>query len=232
MVKRISLVEEVINAFLNEIQAGEFSYGEKLPSQEELSKRYNVSRIVLREALTKLSGLGMITFVQGKGTYLNEPGNNLFVESEFSTLIFQDANNLKEVIEARQIIERETTFLAAQRRTGEDLLEIKENLMKMQENKNDIKEFSKWDLDFHVSIAKASQNSVLQKFVILLRDSYWSNISKFFEVEGVIEKTLLEHNKIYEQIELGNPESASNHMVGHLTYPEKVISNSLKYVKK
>lgn len=228
MVKRISLVEEVINAFLNEIQAGEFSYGEKLPSQEELSKRYNVSRIVLREALTKLSGLGMITFVQGKGTYLNEPSNNSFVESEFSTLIFQDANNMKEVIEARQIIERETSFLAAKRRTIEDLREIKETLMNMQKYKDDIKEFSKWDLEFHVSIAKASQNSVLQKFVMLLRDSYWSNIGKFFEVEGVIERTLIEHKNIYEQIEKGNPESASNHMLSHLTYPEKVITNSLE----
>lgn len=228
MVRRISLVEEVINAFLNEIQAGEFSYGEKLPSQEELSKRYNVSRIVLREALTKLSGLGMITFMQGKGTYLNEPSNNSFVESEFSTLIFQDANNMKEVIEARQIIERETSFLAAERRTIDDLREIKETLMNMQKHKDDIKEFSKWDLEFHVSIAKASQNSVLQKFVMLLRDSYWSNIGKFFEVEGIIDKTLIEHNNIYEQIEKGNPESASNHMLNHLTYPEKVIINSLE----
>jgi len=228
MVRRISLVEEVINAFLNEIQAGEFSYGEKLPSQEELSKRYNVSRIVLREALTKLSGLGMITFMQGKGTYLNEPSNNSFVESEFSTLIFQDANNMKEVIEARQIIERETSFLAAERRTIDDLREIKETLMNMQKHKHDIKEFSKWDLEFHVSIAKASQNSVLQKFVMLLRDSYWSNIGKFFEVEGIIDKTLIEHNNIYEQIEKGNPESASNQMLIHLTYPEKVIINSLE----
>ena len=228
MVRRISLVEEVINAFLNEIQAGEFSYGEKLPSQEELSKRYNVSRIVLREALTKLSGLGMITFMQGKGTYLNEPSNNSFVESEFSTLIFQDANNMKEVIEARQIIERETSFLAAERRTIDNLREIKETLMNMQKHKHDIKEFSKWDLEFHVSIAKASQNSVLQKFVMLLRDSYWSNIGKFFEVEGIIDKTLIEHNNIYEQIEKGNPESASNQMLIHLTYPEKVIINSLE----
>lgn len=227
MVKRISLVDEVINAFLNDIQIGEFAYGEKLPSQEELSSKYSVSRIVLREALTKLSGVGMITFKQGKGTYLNEPHNNSFVESEFSTLIFQDADNLKEVLEVRQLIERETCYLAAQRRTSESLKEIKGHLLKMHENKDHIKNFAKWDLEFHISIAKATQNSVLQKIVILLRDSYWSNIGKFFEIDGVIEKTLIEHTNIYEQIEKGNPEVASKLMLEHLTYPEKVITNSL-----
>jgi len=228
MVKRISLVDEVINAFLNDIQKGEFSYGEKLPSQELLSTKYNVSRIVLREALTKLSGLGMITFVQGKGTFLNEPHNNTFVESEFSTLIFQDANNLKEVIEVRHIIEKETSYLAAERRTIENLQEIASNLIKMQENKNHLENFSKWDLEFHISVAKASQNSVLQKIVILLRDSYWANIGKFFEIEGVIDKALVEHTNIYKYIEQGNPEMASKLMSEHLTYPNKIITNSIK----
>lgn len=231
LVKRTSLVEEVINSFVNDIQAGEFVYGEKLPSQEALSKKYNVSRIVIREALSKLSGVGMVTLLQGKGSYLNESNSNFLAESEFSSLIFQNAKNLKEVLEARQLIEKETSFLAALRRTEENLIEIKNVLDLMIKNKGDIEKFAKWDLEFHVAIAAASQNSILKTIVILLKDGYWSDITKFFEIDGVIDKAIQEHTEIYKKIETGGAKEASEVMMKHLNFPDRVITSATSIKK-
>ncbi|WLD93820.1 FadR/GntR family transcriptional regulator [Alkalihalobacillus sp. AL-G] len=220
---RTSLVDDVINAFLKDVQAGEFVYGEKLPSQEELANRFQVSRIVLREALSKLSAIGMISFYQGKGTYLNKADGRSYISPEFSSLIFHDINNLRSIVEARQIVEKETSFLAAERKTSNDLLEIERTIQGMRDSINDKGQFGKWDLEFHIAVAKASNNPVLQKIIMLLSDSYRSEVVKFLEIPGILEKVLNEHESIFENIKDGNGEGASLIMSTHLELPEKVF---------
>ncbi|MDN3014676.1 FadR/GntR family transcriptional regulator [Paenibacillus sp. BSR1-1] len=222
--KRKSLVDDVVNVFLKDVENGVYTYGDKLPSQKELATRYQVSLIVIREALTKLSAVGMISFHQGKGTYLNKSEGETFALPEFSSLIFHNINNLLEIVEARQIVESETSSLAAKRRTNNNLLEIEKTIEGMKESLNDYENFAKWDVEFHIAVAKASNNQVLQKITTLLIDSYRSEISKFFQVPGVIEKILMEHEIIYFQILNGNSQKASLIMRNHLELPEKVFS--------
>lgn len=222
--KRISLVDDVVNVFLKDVENGAYTYGDKLPSQKELANRYQVSLIVIREALTKLSAVGMIRFHQGKGTFLNKSEEGRIASSEFSSLIFHNINNLIEIVEARQIIESETSSLAAKRRTNKNLLEIEKTIDGMEKSLNDYENFAKWDVEFHIAVAKASNNQVLQKVTTLLIDSYRSEISKFFQVPGVIEKILKEHESIYFQILNGNGRKASLIMRNHLELPEKVFS--------
>ncbi|MGG1679078.1 FadR/GntR family transcriptional regulator [Neobacillus sp. NRS-1170] len=223
-IKRKSLVDDVVNVFLKDVENGVYTYGDKLPSQKELANRYQVSLIVIREALTKLSAVGIISFHQGKGTYLNKSEEGTFVAPEFSSLIFHNINNLLEIVEARQIVESETSSLAAKRRTNNNLLEIEKTIVGMKKSLNDYEHFAKWDVEFHIAVAKASNNQVLQKITTLLIDSYRSEISKFFQVPGVIEKILMEHESIYYQILNGDSRKASLIMRNHLELPEKVFS--------
>ncbi|WP_223588087.1 FadR/GntR family transcriptional regulator [Neobacillus bataviensis] len=222
--KRKSLVDDVVDVFLKDVENGVYLYGDKLPSQKELANRYQVSLIVIREALTKLSAVGIISFHQGKGTYLIKSEERTFVAPEFSSLIFHNINNLLEIVEARQIVESETSSLAAKRRTNYNLLEIEKTIEGMKESLNDYEHFAKWDVEFHIAVAKASNNQVLQKITTLLIDSYRSEISKFFQVPGVIERILMEHESIYFQILNGNSSKASLIMRNHLELPEKVFS--------
>ena len=223
-VKRISLVDDVVNIFLKDVEDGVYTYGDKLPSQKELANRYEVSLIVIREALIKLSAVGIISFHQGKGTYLNKSEAGSFAQSEFSSLIFHNINNLLEIVEARQLIESETSSLAAQRRTNNNLIEIEKTIDGMKRSLNDNENFARWDVDFHIAVAAASKNQALQKMTTLLIDSYRSEISKFFQVPGVIERILTEHESIYYQILNRNSKKASLIMRNHLKLPEKVFS--------
>jgi GntR family transcriptional regulator, transcriptional repressor for pyruvate dehydrogenase complex len=226
-VKRKSLVDHVIQDFMKDVKEGKYTYGEKLPSQKEMSNYYEVSLIALREALTKLSAIGIVSFRQGKGTYLNKVEGRTDISSEFSSLIFHDINNLRSIVEARQIIERETSFLAAKRKSEEDILELKRTIDGMKESFDDFETFGKWDLEFHIAIAKASNNTVLQKIIMLLIDSYRAEVSKFFQIPGVIEKVYKEHENIYHHIIEGNGAEASGGMYSHLELPEKVFSAKL-----
>lgn len=230
-IKRKSLVDDVIDAFIKDVEGGKYLYGEKLPSQKEMANYYQVSLIVLREALTKLSAVGMIRFQQGKGTFLNKTDGSSNISSEFSSLFFHDVNNLHAIVEARQIIERETSFLAAIRKTEEDIVEMEKAIHEMSASFNDYGNFAKWDLEFHIAVAKASKNPVLQKIIMLLIDSYRTEVAKFFQIPGVIERVYREHECIFNEIIEGNGLEASLTMYSHLKMPEKVFLNKMAEVE-
>jgi GntR family transcriptional regulator len=55
------------------IRAGNFFSGQRLPSERELVKTYNVSRLTVREAINRLVAQGIVKKKQGKGTFISEP---------------------------------------------------------------------------------------------------------------------------------------------------------------
>ncbi|MCI6139973.1 MAG: GntR family transcriptional regulator [Clostridiaceae bacterium] len=57
-------------AIRNDIQTHIYKAGDKLPTEVELSQKYNVSKITIRKAMDKLSQDGMVQKVQGKGTFV------------------------------------------------------------------------------------------------------------------------------------------------------------------
>lgn len=56
-----------------DIKNGKYQVGAKLPSESELGKKYNVSRITIRQALDMLEKQGITYAVHGKGTFVKSP---------------------------------------------------------------------------------------------------------------------------------------------------------------
>ncbi|RCX20668.1 GntR family transcriptional regulator [Fontibacillus phaseoli] len=65
------LYVQLKKALQSAISNGLFSQGEKIPTEIELSERYNVSRITVRKAVEELAQEGYLTKQQGKGTFVN-----------------------------------------------------------------------------------------------------------------------------------------------------------------
>src|SRR5579859_7970638 len=58
---------------LKMIKAGELRVGDPVPSEEELSRVYGVSRMTTRQALQSLKGQGFATGQKGRGTFVTQP---------------------------------------------------------------------------------------------------------------------------------------------------------------
>jgi GntR family transcriptional regulator len=56
-----------------QIESGEWKPGDRLPAEDELATRYEVSKITVREALKLLSSTGLVRREQGRGTFVNAP---------------------------------------------------------------------------------------------------------------------------------------------------------------
>ena len=65
------LYQQVCEEIRAAIMSGEFTSGDKIPSEAELSERYSVSRVTVRRAIEELVGAGYLTTRQGKGTFVS-----------------------------------------------------------------------------------------------------------------------------------------------------------------
>jgi GntR family transcriptional regulator len=68
----IPLYYQVMRDLKEQILSGKLSPGEQLPSEAQLTQRFHVSRVVVRQALQILDEQGLIIRVRGKGTYVSE----------------------------------------------------------------------------------------------------------------------------------------------------------------
>lgn len=61
------------NLLKSKIETGEFCYGDKLPTEQELSQTYKIDRKTIRKAKKLLESDGLIVSIRGKGTYICKP---------------------------------------------------------------------------------------------------------------------------------------------------------------
>lgn len=105
----IPLYQQLADIIRNSIVSGELKFGDKIPTEVELSEKYNVSRITVRTAISELVELGFLVKKQGKGTFVSRPKVQRKIEHLSSFTAACEASGLKvtnEIIK-REVVEPE-----------------------------------------------------------------------------------------------------------------------------
>jgi GntR family transcriptional repressor for pyruvate dehydrogenase complex len=215
-VPRATLSEQVAKQIAARISVGDWRPGEKLPSEAELCKAFNVGRSSLREALTSLSFIGLIRVRAGGGSYVAEQPSAYYTSSWLNSGLLTNAKALSEFAEARLILGIEVTGLCAQRVTAEELEEMNLLLEKMALSLDDAETFSSYDLEFHIAVGNAAKNEVLHLVLAGLREQTLDLISKSLLVKEGRQNALRDHAKILEAIHQRSPAKAREAMRHHL----------------
>ena len=155
------LFEDIADAIRGLILDGTYPPGTRLPGERELSERFEVSRVTIREAEIALQATGWIHIRTGAGAYVESqiPGDSkrLPLVSAF------------EVTEARSLFEAEAAALAAPTISAETLAKLDELLAAMADDAANEDEISVIDREFHMTIAAASNN----KAIIHVIENLW-----------------------------------------------------------
>ena len=206
--------------FETKIRQGLLNEGDKLPTESELVRSYDVSRTVVREALSKLQASGLVETRHGIGTFVlparQSPGLVLS-DSELSESI-----DVLAVLELRISLETEAAGLAAQRRETQHLQAMHEALQAFERNFSAGHETVSHDLAFHLSIAQATGNryfqDILQHFgQMLIPRNRIASIDKPARDPDYLRRVNREHEEIYAAIERQDADSARAAMRIHLT---------------
>ena len=159
---RVTLSEQVALQLASELTGGRWKPGEKLPSEAELCKAFNVGRSTLREALKSLAFIGLIRMRAGGGSYVCDQPSKYLDGPLFAKGVLNTEKDITDLTEARILLETEVAGLCAQRATEQDFEVLDEILKQMKtaiEQGGDA--FRQLDLGFHLAIAGGSKNQVL-----------------------------------------------------------------------
>ena len=205
-VKRYPLSKQVADKLEQMIEAGEYPVGERIPTEIELMDIFSVSRNTIREAVQSLNSAGVLDVRQGDGTYVRSSNRfNANMSMKYAQISIED------IREARNIMEVSIAGLAAQRRSDEDLTLIAEALDRRKGLKENGKENTLADMEFHMAIAESCHNKIL----IDLYHSIWSYLESHIAERHVETSLNFEqidelHDKLYRAILAGDPAAASN----------------------
>lgn len=150
-------VDEVQATMIKLIEGGEFRVGHRLPTENNLARRFGVSRPVIREAIARLAAGGTIRTEHGRGSFVQPP--ELMQRLTLNPITSVD--DLLAFQELRVAIEQEAGYLAATRRSDDDLKKISDLNDRLSSSTIDYRSGGDLDTEFHVAIAAATHNSVI-----------------------------------------------------------------------
>lgn len=206
-VVRVGAAEAVFASLRGAIEAGEIPVGTRLDSEATLAKQYGVSRTMVREALRSCTALGLTTTHTGKGTFV--------IADKVAQDLKLGKYSASALVEARPHVEVPAAGLAALRRTNEDLEALREILREMSEAEN-LQQWVQLNTEFHVTIARSSGNGVFESFLSDIVEAMANQSNTLNLVADRRKESGDEHARIFDAIERGSAEDASQAMTMHL----------------
>ncbi len=214
---RGDLPSVVADEIRNWIAAGKLAPGDKLPTERELSEKYQVSRVVVREATSRLRHEGLAVAHQGKGVFVASLDDNRFLQITKQSL--SRPEDYRKLYELRLMLETGAAALAAEHCDDNDLRVLQEALEVMRSIENLERKYVDADLSFHRAVSAATKNpflSIMTSFVdSRLRESI-ALAARSLDFASMVKVTLAEHVAIFEGIRDRDPRRAEEAMHQHL----------------
>jgi GntR family transcriptional repressor for pyruvate dehydrogenase complex len=151
-----SLALELVSSLGERIRDGRLKVGDKMPTEAAIMAEFDVSRTVVREALSKLQASGLVDTRHGIGTFVLGLGDDAgfkISREQYGTL-----QDVVAVLELRIGLETEAAALAAQRRTESNLEAMRKALDALSYALEHGSDAVAADFLFHQEVARATQN--------------------------------------------------------------------------
>jgi GntR family transcriptional repressor for pyruvate dehydrogenase complex len=217
-----TLVDDVAEAIRQQILAGEIEPGEFLPTRKQLAAQFGVGLSTVQEAIQALSAVGMLASRAGKGTWVREDALDVLIHPEAVRTRLGELNAEK-VYEARGVIEVALTEMAAKRATGEDIERIWQAMREMEACIHDTEDFVRADLDFHLAVARASKNELLEQFYHLSRKLLMEVIREMVSLPHVQQDSIPYQRAIAEAIARKDAAAARRAAEEHMAYVDHLL---------
>lgn len=224
-VKQSSITDEVVKQIIRLIKEGKLKPGDKLPNEIELMKDLNVGRSTIREAKRVLTSKQLLESHQGRGTFIREIEFDEILDQDVLDVLFMNDNILEPLYETREILETETSVLAAKRAEDTDIKKIEEALQRMKKSENETELYER-GLKFHMSIAKASRNPVLIQIYFIVLNSLRNNQRFIYEVN--ISEEINIHSQILDAIKKHDIDQTRAIMKEHFDYVRFKTKKNIK----
>jgi DNA-binding FadR family transcriptional regulator len=209
----------IADQMISQIADGEIAVGTVLPSERELSMRFETSRPTVRAALQLMQTRGYVLLEPARRPRASKPTLNGVFDLAGSHLRALLGNTETGVYldQIRQFIEVGAVRMAAQDASNLQIATIRSTLEQCYQALNASVEFARADAAFHRAIVTVVQNPI----ILEMHDRFVYDIVVSREIVGnqleLNSASYEDHRQIYEAIVANDAGSAMTLMDGHLS---------------
>lgn len=178
---------------------------------DQFASEEDVSRTVVREAVKVLVGKGLLDARPKYGTFVRERVSWNLLDPEvmrWRSAERPDVQLLRELSEIRTVLEPIVARLAAERRSPEQVADLRQAFTSMSDFRETLERHIESDLQFHWLVATATGNELLQQLASLLQPAQRSRDALAFEHLAHDHAFVDAHREVLEGIEAGDPNAA------------------------
>jgi GntR family transcriptional regulator, transcriptional repressor for pyruvate dehydrogenase complex len=215
-VKVARAYEQLAGDLRRRISAGDLRPGDRLPSETSLAQQAGVSRSTVREALRTLQEAGLIVRASPRVMVVADDTGGGPAFRELRLELRRRNVTFHHLHEALATLEPILTGYAAERRTEADLRAMREALEAQEHALDDVAEWSRLDIEFHLLIAEASGNPALIVAREPLTQVLLPTLHRFMSSRAQTEAATRYHHRIVAEVESGDAELAAAVMRRHV----------------
>lgn len=218
-----------VRLLLDHIESQGLQGGERLEPERELAKILGISRPSLREAIQILQVQGRLRVKHGIGIFLLDQADGEKLRESLRTA----QHRIEELFQMREILEAPAVEWAAERRSEEQLAEMKLAARALNQaiarKPVDFENLRRLDMEFHLTIVRSAQNQFLNQTLGTLQEIMFHSMDNTLKLPGRVDSSEHEHGMILEAIEKRDSITARLMIIQHIHNARDAWQ---KYLKK
>ena len=211
-----TLASKIVSDVRRALFERRYRAGDFLGTEKDLAGRHGVSRMVARDALRTLEGLGIVEISRGAGggARITHGNPQLFAEALAVQLELAEIER-EEIMAAQGAIEGLAAELAARHATRAQIVSLGKLVDEAEALLGDLDALTRSCLQFHLGVAEASHNRVLHYQLVSLQHVSWPDRNRTL-TRAVARKILDAHRKLVALIEARDASGARQFMEAHV----------------
>jgi DNA-binding FadR family transcriptional regulator len=222
--KDLTLVEITQQRILDHITKGGYRLNQLLPKEDEFANTLGVSRVVMREALSRLRALGFLETKKKKGSALISPQPFGIMGIIISSGAL-DESSVKDLYELRLMLEIGLADFVFERKDEQSMSRLL-TLVDEEDVCEDDNRLVEIDIEFHSILYSMANSRSLSTFQSLIGKIFTLYPGK--RPENWRQHDIVSHRNLYLILNNGTPDSLRSAMRLHLTYQ---FENRDKYLR-
>ena len=223
----VSRSDQVRDQLEAAIRRGDYAPGDRLPSERELTEMLGVSRVSVREGIRSLEAIGLVQVRHGNGCFVLDPAS--LANRELSRWLELHRDEALELLRVRGALDEVAAEEAAVRRDPEAMRQVHEAheafLAEVARRPRPrVETLADLDVDFHLSIARASGSQLLVNLLGELHLHLGESRKAAFEARGRPRQAVSEHEAILEALDAGDGAAARAAVSAHIGHVRRLLA--------
>ncbi len=196
-IKKNNVSDQIYQQMMEMIISGTWKEGQLIPSENMLSEEFGVSRDSVRQAIHKLSALGLLKSRQGKGTYVQRLDIGFYMNLLVPSLLLNENDSIT-VLEFAKSIQVESVRLVCRNATREQIEKLSIYLEQMEVEK-DYELYFEEDMGYHIYLSSLTRNALFIKAMDIIKILLHEYLRDVVAVHGS-KRSIEQHEECYRAL--------------------------------